>query len=509
MSDAPLLRPLDAHNLRHLAQVHPADHVNPTPRDRYHLVVLGAGTGGLVAAAASAGLGAKVALVERHLMGGDCLNVGCVPSKAIIRAARAWDDARRGAARFGAPAAAGDGDFAAVMERMRRLRADLGPVDGVPRFRSLGVDVFLGEGRFAGPDVVEVGGARLRFRRAVIATGARAAMPAIPGLAEAAPYTNESIFNLTERPRRLVVLGAGPIGCELAQAFARLGCEVTVVTRTAGILPREDPDAAAIVAKALAADGVRHLADAAVVEVRRGGGAAVGETTLTLERAGRRETLACDALLVATGRTPNVEGIGLERAGVGVAKDGIAVDDGLRTANRRIYAVGDVVTPDRFTHVSDAHARIVVQNAHFFGRARVSRLVVPRCTYTSPEVAAVGLSPAAAARAGIAIETLTLPLEANDRARLDGADDGFLRLHLKAGTDRILGATLVAEHAGEMIGEMCLAITTGVGLGRIAGTVHPYPTQGEIFRRAADTWRRGRLTPSVRRLFATWFRIFR
>jgi pyruvate/2-oxoglutarate dehydrogenase complex dihydrolipoamide dehydrogenase (E3) component len=498
-----LIKPLDEYNVRHLSQVHPSGYVNPKPKERYHLVVIGAGPGGLVTAAAGAALGAKVALIERHLMGGDCTNVGCVPSKAMIRSARAWHEARHGAERFGAPAAGGAGDFGAVMERMRRLRAHLSRVDSVDRFSGLGVDVFLGTGRFTAPDAIEVGGARLRFRRAVIATGARAALPPIPGLAEAGPLTNETIFWLTELPRRLLVIGAGPIGCELSQAFARLGSKVTLANRGAQVLPREDRDAARIVEKALVADGVDLRLGSKLLEVRREG----GEAVLALERGGKRETVAADAVLVAAGRTPNVEDLGADAAGVALGEHGVVVDDRLRTTNPRVYALGDVCSRLQFTHVSDAHARMVVQNALFFGRAKASRLVIPWCTYTSPEVAHVGRSAADAAKAGLAIDTVTVPLEDLDRAVLDDATEGFARVLLKKGTDRILGATIVAEHAGDLIAELALAITAGTGLGAIAGTIHPYPTQAEIVRKTADAWRRTKLTPTVKRIFAAYFRL--
>jgi pyruvate/2-oxoglutarate dehydrogenase complex dihydrolipoamide dehydrogenase (E3) component len=426
-----------------------------------------------------------------------------VPSKAVIRAARAWHEAHHGAARFGAPAATGAGDFGAVMERMRRLRADMSRVDSVARFTGLGIDVFIGTGRFASKDTIEVGGARLNFRRAVIATGARPALPPIPGLAEAGPLTNETIFWLTELPRRLLVIGAGPIGCEMAQTFARFGSQVTLANRGGQILPKDDSDAARIVEAAMAKDGVDLRLGSKFVEVRREG----ADKTLVFERCGRRETIAADAILVATGRRPNVEDLGCDAGGIALGARGVAVDDRLRTTNPRVYAIGDVCSPHQFTHAADAHARMVVQNALFFGRARASRLVMPWCTYTSPEIAHVGMQAADAVRVGHAVDTLTVPLEELDRAILDGASEGFVRVHLRKGTDRILGATLVAEHAGDMIGELALAITAGTGLGAIGGTIHPYPTQGEITRKAADAWRRTKLTPAVKRLFAAYFRL--
>lgn len=504
MAEPAPVEPMDEHNRRLVDNVHPADWVNPKPASVYNLVVIGGGTAGLVSAAGAAGLGAKVALIERHLLGGDCLNVGCVPSKGVIRASRAWQDAREASQRFGAPAleGAGRGDFAHAMERMRRLRAGISVHDSAKRFQGLGVDVFLGDGRFVSPDAVEVAGQRLRFRRAVIATGGRAAVPPVPGLAEAGFLTNETIFNLTELPARLAIVGAGPIGCEMAQSFARFGSEVTLLDRDAHVLVREDADAAEIVQKALQKDGVRLALGAKLLEARRQGEARV----VVFEAGGQRQELTVDQILVAAGRAPNIEGLGLEAAGVAFSPKGVQVDDHLRTTNKNIYACGDVSSRFQFTHVADAQARIVIQNAFFFGRAKASALTIPWCTFTSPEVAHVGMYEKDAKEKGIAVDTLTVPLASVDRALLDGADEGFLRIHLEKGKDRILGATLVAEHAGDMIGELCLAITHGIGLGKIASVIHPYPTQGEVVKKAADTWRRGKLTPKVKKAFDWWFR---
>ncbi len=501
---AAVVEPFDEHNRALIDNVHPTDWTNPEPADRYHLVVVGGGTAGLVSAAGAAGLGARVALVERKLLGGDCLNYGCVPSKALIRSARSWHDARSGGARFGAPAADGGGDFAAAMERMRRLRARISRHDSARRFRDLGVDVFIGDGRFTGPGAVEVGGRRLAFRRAVIATGARPIALPIPGLVETGFLTNETVFTLTELPRRLGVIGGGPIGCELAQAFARFGSEVTILDIAPHVLPREDADAAEIVQQALLRDGVRLELGIGIERVERRG----GEVAIRFGRdagSGEGGEVAVDALLLSVGRAPNIEGMGLEEAGVEVSKHGVVVDDRLRTSNRAILAVGDVASQYKFTHVADALARIAIQNALFYPSARASDLVVPWCTYTSPEIAHVGLYEEDAKERGVEIDTLTLPLDQVDRAVLDGAEEGFLRLHLKKGGDRILGATLVAEHAGDLLGELCLAVKNEIGLERIAATIHPYPTQAEVIKKAADTWRRGRLTPFVRKLLSGWF----
>lgn len=498
------IEPLDEHNRRLIDNVHPLEWQNPEPAERYHLVVVGGGTAGLVSAAGAAGLGARVAMVEKRLLGGDCLNYGCVPSKALISAARAWSRATRPGP-FGAPLAEGEGDFGAVMERMRRLRADISHHDSAERFRDLGVDVFIGEGRFVASDALDVAGKRLHFRKAVIATGARPMILPIPGLAEADFLTNETAFTLTELPRRLAVIGGGPIGCELAQSFARFGSEVSVFDIAPHVLVREDADAAEIVQQALIRDGVDLQLGVDITKIETIG----AETVIRFEDDGAEREMRFDKLLLAVGRVPNVDGIGLEAAGVEFSKHGVEVDDRLRTSNRRIFAVGDVASRYKFTHVADALARIAIQNSLFFGRKKASDLVVPWCTYTDPEIAHVGLYESDAEEQGIAIETLTIQLDTVDRSILEGADEGFLRLHIEKGKDRILGATLVADHAGDMLGALSLAVTNKVGLGAIAGTIHAYPTQAEALKKAADTWRRGKLTPTVSKIFELFFKLFR
>lgn len=495
----PPLRPWDAHNQELYANVHPPDWRSPAPASRYNLVVIGGGTAGLVTAAGAAGLGARVALIERHLLGGDCLNVGCVPSKALVRAARAAAEVGN-AASFGVRVAGATVDFPAVMERMRRLRAGISPHDSAARFRELGVDVFIGDARFAGRDTVEVGGATLRFQKAVIATGARAAVPPIPGIAGVPYLTNETLFSLEELPRRLAVIGAGPIGCEMAQAFARFGSEVHLIEAGAGILPREDRDAAAIVQAALVRDGVKLLLGASGLSVARD----AHGTLVAAEAQGRDHVIGVDALLVAAGRAPNIEGLGLAAAGVAFDSRGVQVDDRLRTTNPRILAAGDVCSRFQFTHAADFMARIVIQNALFGGRKRASSLVIPWCTYTSPEIAHVGLTDREAAARGMAVDTFTQELAKVDRAILDGEDEGFVRVHVRRGTDRIVGATVVAAHAGELIGELSLAMTARLGLGAIGAAIHPYPTQAEAIRKLGDLYNRTRLTPFVRRVFARW-----
>lgn len=494
------LEPWDEHNQRLTSLVHPEDWQNPSPQARYNLVVIGAGTAGLVCAAGAAGLGAKVALVERAHLGGDCLNFGCVPSKALLAAARSAA-AVRDAGQFGVHVPPGAGvDFAEVMERMRRLRAAIAPNDSALRFRGLGVDVFLGEARFTDARTVQVGEARLRFAKAVIATGARAAAPPVEGL-ETVPYlTNETVFSLTSLPRRLAVMGAGPIGCEMAQAFARFGCEVVLIGSARGILPREDRDAAAFVREALLRDGVKILSCGKSVRVS----GTAGAIRLAASGPDGECDEVVDQLLVAAGRKPNVEGLGLLEAGVAFSGQGVQVDDCLRTTNPNIFAAGDVCSAYQFTHAADFMARTVLRNALFKGRAKVSKLVIPWCTYTDPEVAHVGMTAAEAAKKGVAIETFTRELHDVDRAILEGRTGGMVRVHVRKGTDTIVGATIVADHAGDMIPEITLAMTGGLGLGSIAGTIHPYPTQAEAIRQTADMFNRTRLTPLVKWLFSRW-----
>lgn len=496
----PPVLPWDEHNRELLSNVHPRDWVNPSPASRYNLVVIGAGTAGLVTAVGAAGLGAKVALVEKHFMGGDCLNVGCVPSKAIIRAARAVASVRD-AAEFGVHVPPGTrADFGKVMERMRRLRADISPHDSAKRFAEAGVDVFLGAGKFTGPDTVEVGGQALRFAKAVIATGARAAAPPITGL-NGVPYlTNETLFSLTELPERFGVIGAGPIGCEMAQSFARFGSEVYLVEATHGILPREDRDAANIVQAAMERDGVKLLCCGKELKLSP----AAGGVRLQAESHGKGYDVVVDRLLVAAGRAPNVEGLGLESVGVEFDEKGVKVNDRLRTTNPRIYACGDVCSRYQFTHAADFMARLVIQNALFKGRAKSSSLIIPWATYTSPEIAHVGLYEQEARDKGIEVDTFTQELNSVDRAILDGETEGFVRVHVRKGKDEIVGATAVAAHAGDLIGELTLAMKGKLGLKTVGSTIHPYPTQAEAIRKTGGLFNRTRLTPLVKKLMGKW-----
>jgi pyruvate/2-oxoglutarate dehydrogenase complex dihydrolipoamide dehydrogenase (E3) component len=500
------------HDTLRLARTHPADHVNPAPDGPYNLVVIGAGSGGLISALIASSLGARVALVEQGLLGGDCLNAGCVPSKGVIRAARMQAEAERARA-LGLPLAQGARiDFAAAMERMRALRTEIAAEDSVERYREeFGVEIYLGRARFRGDGHIAVEGPAgdrdLRYVKAVVATGARAFVPPIDGLAETGYRTNETIFHLTANPGRLAVIGGGPIGAELAQAFHRLGAAVAVFEQGPRILPRADADAAQVVADALSREGVGIHAASKVVRVERKG----EEKVLHFEGpdGGHRQWVA-DEILVAVGRAPNVEGLGLETVGVEHdVRAGIAVDDRLRTTNRRIFAVGDVALDAKFTHAADAAAKIAVQNALFAGRKKVSDLVMPWCTYTSPEVAGVGLSEAEAQAKGVEVDTWRVALREVNRAVLDGDEDGFVTIRTRKGRDEIVGATVVAEHAGEWISQVTQAMVNGNGLASFSGVIFPYPTQAEALKRASGQLMRGRLTPRIERLFAAWFHLRR
>lgn len=419
------ISPMDVHNQRLVSNVHPQDWVNPKPANSYNLVVIGAGTAGLVTAAGAASLGAKVTLIEKHLMGGDCLNVGCVPSKTIIRSSRVYADIRD-AQQFGIRVPEGTTvNFSAVMERMRRLRAGISPHDSAKRFQQLGVDVFLGKAHFCGADTVEVQGKRLRFKKAVIATGARATPPSIPGLAEAGYLTK-----------------------------------------------------------------VERRNDAKIIYYSANG---------------QLGSVVVDEILVGAGRSPNLEGLNLEAVGVEYdTRKGVMVNDRLQTTNPRIYAAGDVCMEWKFTHAADAAARIVIQNSLFLGRKKLSALTMPWCTYTGPEIAHVGLYETQAQKRGIDVNTFFVPFSQVDRAIADGEENGFAKVHVKKGTDKILGATIVARHAGDMIGEITLAMVGNLGLGTIATVIHPYPTQAEAIRKAADAYNRTCLTPFVKQLFSRW-----
>ncbi len=476
-----------------MAYARPAGWRNPDPKRPYDLLVIGAGPAGVAAVEAAIEGGAKVALIENHLLGGVSLLTGSVPSKSIIRTSRLYADMRR-AEKFGAEVPSGiQENFSATMERMRRLRTRIAEYHSAERLKLAGVDLYFGAARFTGPDAVMVGGATIRFGKALIATGARPVPTIIPGLEQAGYFTSEEAFDLTECPRRLLVIGGGPLGCELAQAFCRLGSHVFIAQNEPKFLPKEERDAAQLLSESLARDGVEIHLNTTVVAVRT---AATGEKLVDLVSDDNRSTIAVEHILTGVGRIPNVEGLGLEQAGVACdAVPGIRVDDFLRTTNQQIYAAGDVCLEYKFTHTAEASARLAVANALFGGRKSWSALTIPWCTYTDPEVAHVGLYVREARDRSIPIKTFTVLMHDTDRAIIDSQEKGFVKVHVREGTDEILGATIVASHAGEMINEITLAIDAGIGLSVLATVIHAYPTQASAIKMAADAFAKSLVKP--------------
>lgn len=465
-------------------------------RFQRNLVVIGAGAGGLVAAYIAAAVKARVTLIEAHRMGGDCLNTGCVPSKALIRAARFLKSLRT-ADGLGMRNAAADADFAAIMARVHAVIRQVEPHDSIERYTGLGVEVIQGHARIVSPWEVAIddgGGTRtLSTRAIVIATGAAPRIPDIPGLDAVRHVTSDTLWSLERKPERLVVLGGGPIGCELAQAFAGLGCQVSLVARS-GILAHEDGEAIALVAAGLRGDGVCLMTGAQPLRCE----VVDGEQRLIVRHADGDVILPFDVLLCATGRRARVEGFGLEQLGIPVTAAGtIEVNDSLQTRYPNIYACGDVAGPHAFTHVAAHQAWYAAINALFSGlrRFRVDYRVIPRVTFTSPEVACVGLSEHQARKRGIACEVTRYELDDLDRAIADGATQGFIKVLTPPGQDRILGVTIVGEHAGELLAEFTLAMRHGLGLNRILATVHPYPTWSEAAKQVAGMWRRKHTPP--------------
>jgi len=470
-----------------LRRVRPEDWKNPVPRSAYDLAIVGAGPAGLAAAESAARLGFRVALIERNRMGGNSLNVGSVPSKAIIRTARVYGT-MQDAEEFGAPVPSEPAlDFDKVMARMRRICTRISEYHSVHKLTALGVDVFFGAARFANADTLVVGGASVQFKKALIATGARPRTPDIPGLDGTGYRTSTTIFEMASLPKRLAVIGGGPLGCELAQAFCRMGSHVTIVQNDPKFLPREERDAAEILSRSMARDGVEIRLNTTVVGARRESGVKILETVNSDVKC----DVETDEILLSIGRVPNVEELGLEMAAVEFDADhGIKVDDFLRSTNPNVYAAGDVCLALKFTNAAQFSARTAVQNALMNTQQRQSSTAIPWCTYCDPEIAHIGLHVWEARRQSIPIRSFTVMMHDVDRAITDGQDIGFVKIHIAQDSDRILGATIVASQASELINEMAVIMSAGIGMKALAEMVHTYPAQSEAIMLAAQAYKR-------------------
>lgn len=465
------------------SKVFPRDYINPTAEGCYNLVVIGAGPAGLITAIGAAGLGAKVALIERKSMGGDCLNVGCVPSKAILAASKRY--------------AGADDGFDQAMIWLRKVRASISGHDSVERYNDQGVEVFLGNARLNADGDVEVGDQILRTKRVAICTGSRAVMPPIPGLDQVNALTNETVFALTEKPKDMIIIGAGPIGCELSQALSRLGVKVTLLERADRIMSIDEPEASEVLQKSMDELGVEIRLETEIQSVEQNAG------RITVKLASQ-ESLSADQLLVAAGRGANLEDMGLDEAGVAYNRHGIEVDAKLRTSNKKIYAAGDVSSRVKLTHHADAQARIVIANALFLPTGKADNLVIPHCTYTDPEVAHVGITKADAKQQNIDYQTWTVNWSDLDRAKAEGDTAGFVEVLTAKGKDKILGATVVGRHAGDLLSPLSIMMANNLGLSAANKTILCYPTRSEYLRRLADQYNRTRLTPMVASLMKRW-----
>lgn len=468
-----------------------SEKLNTYPKPKtfdYNLVVLGAGSAGLVASYIAAAVKAKVALIEKDRMGGDCLHTGCVPSKALIRSARMLAYGRR-AEEFGFRKTETEFVFGEVMERVRRIVKKVEPHDSVERYTGLGVDCIQGEARITSPYTVEVAGRTLTTRGIIVATGAEPLLPSIPGLEQVDYLTSDSLWQLRELPKRLLVLGGGPIGCEMTQAFARFGAKVTQVEQAPRIMGREDEEVAKFLRKRFEAEGVQVLTNHAAKQVL----VEDGEQVLLCEHQGRQVRIPFDRILVAVGRRPRAEGFGLEDLGVQLSERGtVATDDFLRTNIPNIFCAGDVAGPYQFTHTAGHQAWYAAVNALFgdFKKFRVDYRVIPWCTFTDPEVARVGLNESEARQRNIPHEVTVFELADLDRAIAEGEDHGWIKIITPPGKDKILGATIVGTHAGDLLAEYILAMKHGIGLNKILATVHPYPTLAEANKLAAGAWKK-------------------
>jgi len=467
--------------------IFPSDYQNPTPQEKYHLVVIGAGPAGLVAAIGAAGLGAKVALIESHAMGGDCLNVGCVPSKAILSA--------------GKKVKSGDLTSNQAIDWVHEVRTGISHHDSVERFTSLGVDVFLGHGQFENNQKVNVvreghETKSLTAKAFVIATGSKPFVPPIKGHDTVNILTNETVFDLPEAPKSMAILGGGPIGCELAQAFADMGTQVHLFEMADQILIREHPEAAKLVSDSLENAGVNLYLGAGVSEVANNGDKVLVKTDKT--------SIEVDEILFAVGRKANFNNLQLDRAGVETHQRGITVDAHYRTSQKHIFAIGDVSSKYQFTSFADAQARAVIQNALFPGNKSANPELLPWCTYTKPEISGIGLSEQAAKDQGIEYDTYRYDWKDSDRAKAEDDLVGFAQIITKKGTDKILGATLVGTDAGDQIAPISIMLSNDIGLGKLSNTLFCYPSRSEYLKRLSDSYNKTRLTPTAAKLMQRW-----
>ncbi|THB74159.1 MAG: mercuric reductase [Gammaproteobacteria bacterium] len=476
--------------------VFPKNYVNPEPKSRYHLVVIGAGPAGLITAIAAAGLGAKVALIEKNAMGGDCLNVGCVPSKALIHQAKIskcmGEDTQN--------AHLSPLLFSQAMSWVREVRFDISEHDSVKRYTEAGVDVFLGDAKYADEQTIVVGDKQLNTKKSVICTGARASVIPFEGLEDTGYLTNENVFDIKDRPESIALIGAGPIGCELAQAFNRLGTKVYLLDAASRILPREDIRASEILSEVLLEEGVVVKTGANIQKVFK----TDSKKAISFDN---NETIEIDEIVCALGRLPNIEGLELDKIGVETdPRAGIKVNDKLQTSNPKIYAAGDICSLYKFTHNADAQARIVVQNALFMGRAKTNNMVIPWCTYTDPEVAHVGLTKVDAKKQQINCEAIIVNLSDLDRSKTDNKHIGYAEV-LIGKKGKILGATIVGEGAGELLAPITILMSNNLGIRALDKSIMPYPTRSEYLKRIADEYNRKKLTPLVSKIFRIWFKL--
>lgn len=506
---------LDKYNSDTLDNCRPIKWTDPEVEGKYDMIAIGAGAGGLVTAIGAALTGGKAAIIERNVMGGDCLNTGCVPSKAFIKSAKIAHAAKNGE-KYGVSI---DGnvkvDFAKVMERVREVRAKISEHDSVYKFANkFGIDIFLGKATFISPHEIQINDKILQFSKACVATGGRPYIPEIPGLEDFPVFTSENVFNITEQPKHLVVIGTGPIGCELGQSFARLGTQVTMISRGERFLPKEDPDAASYLHQQMLDDGVKIMLNTTPIgfhvlnspgKLWRTG----GKFELEVEREGQKDKIEGDSILVATGRRPNVHGMGLEEAGIEFDdKTGIKVDDYCKTTNKNVYSVGDVCSKYQFTHNSDHMARNVVKNALYFGNEKTSNLIMSWCTYTEPEVAHVGKYPRELEAEGIEYDTYKVNFADHDRAICESVE-GMVKIHCKKGTDKILGSTIVGGPAGDMICSVAQAMYNKVGLGTFGAVVHPYPTFAEAFKALTSQYNMKKLSSTSKSVLRTVLKLKR